>query len=385
MLLLNQPDLKKIENQAQTMTGVISLAQGALRIGGVSQIIKDFVSDVLKTDKADYYSYSLGMNSLREKIAQHLSTVHARNLAAENIVVTHGAINGIAALCLMLLNSEDEVLIPQPTYPPYFNAVALAKGKVKLVPAYHFSPQGWTFDLDMVKASVTSKTKMIIIAHPSNPCGVCLTAQELVELSQWCQENKIYCLVDEAYDNYFFDVPAVSSTPLVIEHDYVIRIGSFSKTFGMSGWRLGYVVAPKHIVRHMAGVQDGLIVCPSVVAQYAALSALNNILRAADYTAIIQANRDLAFSLLSPLIEEGYFSCALPAAGFFLFLKTMATDTTFSAQKILETSGVALVPGKDFGPSGKSFMRLCFARDAQTLKDAITRLCEIKNKSEIFR
>src|ERR1700737_4938046 len=98
MLFLDQPDLKKIEHQAQQMTGVISLAQGALRIGGVSQIIKEDISDILKTDKADYYSYSLGLPALREKIAQYLSVLHTTNLTIDNIVITHGAINGIAAL-----------------------------------------------------------------------------------------------------------------------------------------------------------------------------------------------------------------------------------------------------------------------------------------------
>lgn len=389
MIRLDQPDLKKIENKVQQMEGCISLAQGALRVGGVSPAIKEYLSQVLKTDKTDYYSYSLGIRALRQKIASYLTALHGGNLSEDHVMISHGALNGIAALCLMLLDYQDEVLIPEPTYPPYVNAVALAKGYAKLVPAYRFSGNGaqcvqWKFDLEVLKASATEKTKMIIIAHPSNPCGVCLTAREIKELASWCEERKIYCIIDEAYDNYFFDVEPVSSSPYVEQNNYLIRVGSFSKMFGMSGWRVGYVVAPPAIITHCAGVQDGLIVCPSVLAQYAALYALDHTEIAASYTRIVQENRNIAFSLLSPLIEQGIFACQKPEAGFFLFLKTQSPDATLLAEKILESVQVALVPGRDFGPSGRGFLRLCFARDQQTLTEGITRLCEIKSKTELF-
>jgi aspartate/methionine/tyrosine aminotransferase len=384
MIRLDQPDLKKIEHKAQQMIGAVSFAQGALRIGGVSEVIKDYVSQVIKTDKADYYSHSLGMRSLRQKIAAYVTSLHGGSLSEEHVMVSHGALNGIAALCLMLLDRDDEVLIPEPTYPPYVNAVVLAKAYPKLVPAYRYHAGQWMFDLETLKAAVTQKTKMIIIAHPSNPCGVCLTEAEIQELAAWSEERKIYCIVDEAYDNYFFDAKAVSSSSYVEQYNYLVRVGSFSKTFGMSGWRVGYVVAPKQLIAQCAGVQDGLIVCPSVVGQYAALCALDHTDIAASYTCIVEENRTLAYSLLAPLIEQGIFECHMPQAGFFFFLKTQCADTAPMAEKILDHVQVALVPGRDFGPSGKSFLRLCYARDQQTLVEGIARLCDIKSKIELF-
>lgn len=375
---MDQPDLKIMEYLAQQDSDCISFAQGALRIGGVSQEIKDYVASILQTDKADYYSHSLGLSALRERLATFLSARHSTHISFDNIFISHGSINGIAALCLLLLDEGDEVLLPEPTYPPYLNATMLAKGVAKFIPAHHLEivngKTRWVLDQTIVKSSVTPKTKMMIIAQPSNPCGVCLDEQELQELASWCEEKKIYLIVDEAYDNYFFDGKPVSSTPLVPHSQYLIRAGSFSKTFGMSGWRIGYIVAPQHIIAHMGAVQDGIVVCPSVIGQYAALYALEHPEISTHYTHYVLENRNIAIEALSALQSKEIFDFAIPPAGFFIFLKTKDHDTTELAYTLLHEAKVSLVPGRGFGPSGKNYLRLCYARPKQLLEKGLDRL-----------
>lgn len=381
MIHLDQPALKTIEHRVQQIEGGISFAQGALRIGGVDASIHTYAQEILNTDKADYYGHSIGLAALRQKLADTLSARYNARIAFENVVVTHGSINGIAALCLLLLNAGDEVVIPEPTYPAFLNTIMLAKGKINFFSAYKYKqlPDGslrWIFDVEGLMETCTQSTKMIIITNPSNPTGACMTQEEIARVAAFCEERGIYCIFDEAYENYFFDVPSTSATPLVAQSQFLVRTGSFSKTYGMSGWRVGYVVAPKHIIDNIAAVQDGVIVCPTVISQYAALYALDHPEIAASYTEVVNKNREIAYQAVQPLAEKGLIKCAKPEAGFFLFVETKEVDTLDLANDMLAKVRVAVVPGKDFGPSGKRFVRLCYARKTEVLEEGLYRFVD---------
>ena len=261
----------------------------------------------------------------------------------------------------------------------------MAKGVVTYVPCYKEiqatnGTSHWAFDLEQLQAMRTPRTKMLIIAHPANPCGVCMTQEEINKLAHWCESEGIYCIFDEAYENYFFNQPVTSSTALVTASKFLIRTGSFSKTYGMSGWRVGYVVASKEIIKHMAAIQDGLIVCPTVISQYAALYALDHPEIAQSYTQEVQKNRDLAHEKIMPLIEQGIVSCAKPPAGFFLFMQTKEHDTLQLTDDLVAQEQIALVPGRDFGPSGKKYMRLCYARKSEVLEEGLDRFVKFMQK-----
>lgn len=378
MIMLDQPEYKRIEFIAQNGADYISFSQGALRLGGVPQAIKDYARTILTTDAADYYTHVLGIRPLREKLAEKLSQRHSTQLSIDNIMVTHGSINGISALCLALLAADDEVLLPEPTYPAYFNIIKVAKAKPVFVSAFVQDTKNgisrWKCALEKIKQATTNRTKMIIIPNPSNPCGVCLTHDELRELKHWCEQQGIYLILDEVYDNYVFEGSFFSGTSLVPESDLIFRTGSFSKDFAMSGWRIGFVVAPAAVLHTMMALQDGLICCPSGIGQYAALHALDNRQLMQPQIEQIYQNRLLAMTLLQPLVDKGIFSYAKPDAGFFLFLKTLESDTTSLVADILTRAKVALVPGKDFGPSGSSYIRLCYARRPELIIEGIKRL-----------
>ncbi len=154
---------------------------------------------------------------------------------------------------------------------------------------------------------------------------------------------------------------------------WVVRTSSFSKSFAMSGWRVGYVVLPAQLMAHCDLTQHALMICPNVLAQWAAVYALDHPELQEPFRKTIQANKDLTHSMLAPLREAGTIAFAQPTAGFFLFIET-GKDSGELCMEILRQAHVALVPGTTFGPSGKNFVRLCYARPTAVLREGLQRL-----------
>jgi|GEM_PF-1226365 len=379
MIQIRLPELKRLEVIAQNTPGCISFSQGALRIGGIPKEIKEHMKDVLSTDQTDYYQPGVGMMALREKLARTLSAQHNISLSAQNIIVSHGGIGAITTICATLLDAGDEVIIPEPAYPPYKNVVSICKANPVFVTAYDevqdsSGEVSWPLNIQKIKDAITTKTKMIIIANPSNPTGSCLTAQDLIDLKNLCEKNEIYLVSDEVYDNYVFTGQLASATPLVCQSKFVIRTGSFSKSLAMSGWRIGYLVANADIIMAMSGVQDALIVCPSVFGQHSVLYALDHPEFLNRHHAGVSKSRDIICGMLQPLMDKEILVYSKPMSGFYLYLRSQHADSTELVISILEKAKVAMVPGKDFGPSSGRYMRLCFARSPEIVQEGSERL-----------
>lgn len=367
MLKLDLPKYKTIESLCSSE--YISFSQGTVKISGTPPLIKKAMQEKLDSDIVDYYQYVGGIAPLRAKIADKLTKRHGVSIKPEQVMISHGSIGGITAICLTLLQKGDEVIIPIPFYPSYRNIVLFSKA----VPVY--------VELERVKEAVTPKTKMILLSNPSNPSGVCLSKEEVLSLKSWCEEKGIYLVADEVYDNYIYEGDFNSFTPHI--SDYILRTGSFSKDYAMSGWRVGYVVAPASLISHLTAVQDGTLCCPSVIGQHAALFALEHESLIAEQTQIVRRNRDIAYELLQPLRERGIFSFAKPQAGIFFFIKTPYSDSEDLVMEILNKAKVALVPGKDFGHTDqiRASVRFCFARQEAVLIEGINRLLDFFRSS----
>lgn len=380
MVMLEMPSIKKIEALAQSMQECISLAQGALRIGGVDQHTKEYARQILLTDKADYYQDPLGIAPLRQRIALTLSERFGAKIGQQQVFIGHGSVGALSSIALTVLKNGDEVLLPEPTYPVYTSIVKLAKATPVFVPAYELAQNkntgqhSWHFNLQRVKDAITSKTKMILLSNPSNPTGVFLTPQELQELSWICESNGIYLIVDEVYEDFIYEGVFSSSTPYAAHSQFTIRLGSFSKNFGMSGWRVGYAVAQPEIVNTIGAVQAATLSCPTVISQYAALYALEHREYTDHYAAIIKKNRDVMCDFFDSLEHSGALIYGRPSAGFYIFFKRPETDSTDFVMDVLQRAKVALTPGPDFGPSAKQGVRLCFAREPELIQQSINRL-----------
>lgn len=380
IISLEMPSIKRIEAIAQSMEGCISLAQGALRLGGIDQHTKEYARQILLTDKADYYGDSLGLAPLRQKLALTLSRSCNAPINVQNIFIGHGGLGVLSALALALLKTGDEILLPEPAYPAYTNIAKLAKATPVFVAAYELrkteaEPHGaWKFDIELLKSAITSKTKILLLSHPSNPTGVCLSNEELRQLSSLCEDKGIYLIIDEVYDDFIYEGDFTSGTAFALQSPFTIRVGSFSKNYGMSGWRVGFAVAHQDLVAAIAPVQAATIGNATGIAQYAALYALEHPEHIAHYATILKKNRDVMCNFFDSLQAKGIISYERPKAGFYLFFKIHEGNTTELIMDILKNAKVAMTPGNDFGPSAQQFIRLCFARDPEVVTESIVRL-----------
>jgi len=385
MLHIELPHIKSFEALVRQQEDGISLAQGALRVGGVPDEIREQVRKLLITDKADYYEFALGIPVLRQKIAEVLSFEHKKNISYSQVLISHGSIGALSIAALAYLDAHNEVLIPEPAYPVYHNVVRCAKGIPVGIPAYKqildssTNTLTWRLDIELIQEHITPKTKMIVLSNPSNPLGMCLSEQELMSLVRLADKHQIYLVVDEVYDLFIHEGSYNSIMKLLDESRFIIRLGSFSKNFAMSGWRVGYLIAHEATVAALTGVQDALLCCPTVVSQYAALYALDHPECMTESLEKVKTSRLLALTKLEQLRQAGLVEYVIPQAGFYLFMKNklsheLHNDTLSLVSQILHKKHVALVPGSHFGASGAQSMRLCFAREPELVSEALERI-----------
>lgn len=377
MLEIPLSGIKRIEEIAKSSNEYISLSQGAIRVGGIPQQIKDYVQGLLTTDKTDYYESCWGIKPLREKLVEVLNQQFNANITINNVLPTHGCIGGLSLLYLSILEPGDEVIIPEPAYPAYGLLAQAARSKPVYVSAFKPHADGtysWQLDIEKIKLAVTEKTKIIVFSNPWNPLGIIIPKKAIQELLTWCENKGIFLIIDEAYRDYAFTPDYQSTIHMVTQSEWLISAHTFSKNMAMSGWRIGYLIIPERINKVLAGMQDALLNCLNNPAQFAATYALNHPEFTQAFHQLIKQNRDMTVSMLQPLIEKNIISMIKPDGGFFAFFRTEHSDATDLGMSILYQAKVSLVPGGSFGPSGKPFLRLCFARDPDVLHEGITRL-----------
>ena len=374
MIQINVSEIKEIEGKVQANPDYISLSQGSIRVGGIPQEIKNYVKKILDTDKSDYYQSAWGIWELRQKISENLSNSYNVNILPKNILVTHGCMGALSTIFLTILEPGDEVIIPEPNYPAYKNIVKVARGIHKFVSCFDENNLKWSIDIEKIKDNVTLKTRAIVFSNPCNPTGTVVDKKTLIELVDFCESKKIYLIIDEAYCDYVFDCEFTSSVSFFKNYEFVICTRSFSKNFSMSGWRIGYMVVPDSLSKSFGSMQDILLNCPNIIGQYAALYAMNNYEHVNKFKSIIKKNRDMAVLLLKN--AKDFFDFIIPESSFYLFLKTKEKDSFDLCMKILNIAKVGLISGRSFGPSGKSCMRLCYARDEDILVEGIGRILD---------
>ncbi|MFA6263963.1 MAG: pyridoxal phosphate-dependent aminotransferase [Candidatus Babeliales bacterium] len=376
MLEIPLSGIKRIEEIAKSSDEYISLSQGSVKLGGIPQQIKDYIQTLMRTDKTDYYESCWGLKTLREKLAAVLSHQYHTSISTEAIIPTHGCIGGLALLYFSILEPGDEVIIPEPTYPAYGILAQASRSVPVYVSMLTMTDTTYDFVLDVekIKAATTKKTKIIILTNPGNPSGMVIPLSAIRELQAWCEQHSIFLVIDEAYRDYAFTPEYQTALPLVAQSEWIICANTFSKNMAMSGWRIGYLVVPPHITKALAGMQDALLNCLNNTAQYAALFALDHPELTASLHTLVKNNRDLAMELLQPLVAQNLLQINTPEGGLFIFFKTPHINATDLCMSILQQAKVSLVPGQSFGPSGAPFLRLCYARDAEILREGITRL-----------
>lgn len=319
------------------------------------------------------YTGALGEYRLREAIAGFYKTQHGLDIAPHRVVVTAGASAALLLVCAALVNSGDEVMVGDPSYPCNRQFVSTFGGKVNLVPTtatdrFQLSPE-------LVKQHWNNNTKALMIATPSNPTGTAVSADNLAQMCDFAKAQGAWRIIDEIYLNLSDSTNGPPQTALSFDNDAVI-INSFSKYFGMTGWRLGWMVVPQDMVAVIERLAQNLYICPSTPAQLAALACFTpETLQLCEQRRVsLQPRRQL---VLEGLREAGLTVPISPDGAFYVYIDVSQTGITAMAfcERLLNEAHVALTPGNDFGQlDGDKYVRLSYATSETQLQEGLARI-----------
>ena len=322
------------------------------------------------------YTDATGLPALRERISQWYGQRHGLDIAPGRIVVTAGASAALQLACLALVDRGDEVLLPDPSYPCNRHFVAAAEGVPVLLPAS--AEQRFQLSAAGVQMAWGPRTRGVLLASPSNPTGTSIAADEMGRIVRTVRERGGFTVVDEIYLGLSFDERFSHSALAhgVGQGDDVISINSFSKYFSMTGWRLGWLVAPEALVPAIEKLAQNLYICASSVAQHAALACFEPeaIHEYEQRREQFRARRDF---LVPALNQLGLTVPVMPDGAFYAWADCAAHarsswDFCF---EMMRRAHVAITPGRDFGPhSGERFIRLSYASSMAQLHTAVERL-----------
>lgn len=317
------------------------------------------------------YTHNAGLLELRRAVQQHTADSYGLSYQAEQeIIITVGASEALDLSLRTLLNPGDEVILPGPVYPGYEPLIRLAGGTPVFADT---SAEAFKLTGDIIQAHITEKTKAVILPYPSNPTGVSLTEEELKDIAAVIKQNEIFIIADEIYSELVYEQPHTSIASIPGVRDNVIVVNGVSKSHSMTGWRIGYLLAPEWLSRHLLKVHQYNVSCAASISQYAALEALSNQKQeAARMRDAYKERRDYAVGRL----KQMGLSFAQPDGAFYLFIQfpLNGKSTTDKAVELVEEAGLALVPGDAFSTYGEGYMRLSYAYSMETLKKGLDRL-----------
>jgi len=324
-----------------------------------------------------HYTQATGLPELRERISQWYAQRFNVAVAANRIVVTAGASAALQLACLALIESGDEVLMPDPSYPCNRHFVSAADGKAVLIPTT--AQERFQLSADKVAAAWTDKTRGVLLASPSNPTGTSIAPDELRRIHEFVSGHGGITLVDEIYLGLSHDARFGQSALAVDEQ--IISINSFSKYFNMTGWRLGWLVVPEKLVPVIERLAQNLFICPSTISQYAALACFepDSLLEYERRRAEFKARRDYFIPALNAL---GLSVPVMPDGAFYAWADCTAACDKLNVKgswdlafEIMQRCHVAVTPGRDFGAADTAgFIRFSTASSMAQLHEAVQRL-----------
>ncbi len=320
-----------------------------------------------------FYTLNRGIPELREAIATYMSALHGYSIAVDRITVTASAMNAIALLTQTLVDRGDNAVLTVPLWPNIAASVGIMEGEPRQI-ALNETETGWQLDLDQLFDAVDERTRLIFVNSPSNPTGWMMTADDQRAVLEFCRKRGIWIVADEVYDRIVYDrLYAPSFLDVAESEDLILLINSFSKSWCMTGWRLGWITAPLEFGPVLEKMNEFNIANAASMAQHAGIVALregedfvHETVKRYGYA------RDLVFQRLAGMPRV---RLAKPEAAFYAFFAVDGMDDSLAfAKRLLAETKVGLAPGAAFGPSGEGHLRLCYAATLETLSEAMDRL-----------
>jgi aspartate aminotransferase len=326
-----------------------------------------------------FYTHTAGYPELRQAIADKVFELHQARYAPSEIMATTGATMAIYAAIRACVGAGDNAIVISPAYAIFSNAVIMAGGQPRPVPLV-LSGDGFQLDLDRVRAAIDAGTRMIIVNSPSNPTGWVITEDEQRALVALADEHDLVLLADEVYERLIYDKPtglsphvAPSFARVETNRDRLIVVNSFSKTYNMTGWRLGWAQTSEHTIKTMYKAVEFMTSNPAAMVQQAGIAALRD---GEPYIAELReqyaGRREQVIGALAAIPGV---SLPTPQGAFYAFPRiAAASDSTAFTAALVKETGVAFAPGVGFGRDGEGYIRVCLASTDAILKQALSRL-----------
>ena len=327
-----------------------------------------------------FYTSNAGLKELRQEIAAYLNRRCGLTYdPLHEVVVTVGGSEAIDIGLRAMLDPGDEVLIPEPCYVSYLPCVQLADGVP--VPIRLLEEHEFRLTAGQLEAAITPKTKVLIMPFPNNPTGAIMTREDLEAVAEVVLRHDLFVISDEIYSEltYGGDHVSIASMPGMGERTVVIN--GFSKSYAMTGWRLGYAAGPAPIIEQMTKIHQFAIMCAPTVSQYAAVDALKN---GDEAVAQMRESYNQRRRFVVSTLREMGLDCFEPLGAFYVFpsIKKFGLSSEEFCSRLLEEEKVAVVPGTAFGDSGEGFVRISYAYSLDALKEALGRVRRVTERLE---
>ncbi|MCH8101857.1 MAG: pyridoxal phosphate-dependent aminotransferase [Chloroflexi bacterium] len=323
-------------------------------------------------DGYTHYVASPGIPEVRERIAAHQTERQGYDVSPDSIVVTPGAKPIMFFTMMALIEEGDEVIYPDPGFPIYKSMIDFVGGKA--VPMRLLEENGFNADIDALRAAVSDKTKLIIVNSPNNPCGSVIPKDELEQIAEIACEVDAVVLTDEVYKDFYYEGEHESISQFPGMRERTIILDGMSKSYAMTGWRMGYGVFPEGLVEPISRLVTNSVSCTTAVVQMASIAAIDGPQEPVHkMVAEFKSRREM---LINGLNSIKGISCVTPMGAFYAFPNIKATGLRSGefADRMLMEGGVALLSGTSFGDFGEGYIRLSFANSQENLQIALDRI-----------
>ena len=362
--------IRKFFDIVNTLEGAISLGVGEPDFDTPYFIREEGIYSLEKGKT--FYTSNSGLTELRTEISNYikrkLDVVYNPN---KEVIVTVGGSEGIDIALRAMVDTDDEVLIPQPSYVSYEPCAILAGAKPVIIELKE--DNGFKITKEQLLEKITDKTKVLILPFPNNPTGSIMTLEELEPIAKVCIEKDIYVISDEIYCELTYKGKHASIVQIEGMKDRTILINGFSKSYAMTGWRLGYACGAELIISQMTKIHQFAIMCAPTTSQYAAVLALRE---GDEEVARMRESYNQRRRLLIARLNEMGMTCFEPEGAFYVFpcIKKFGMSSDEFATKLLMQEKVAVVPGTAFGECGEGFLRISYAYSLKQLREALERI-----------
>ena len=359
---------------ASGVPNLISLGRGDPDLPTPTHIIQAAV-DLMQSRHINY-TPPPGMPALREAIVKKMATERGLTYdPVSEVVVTAGAQEAISVVMQTLLDPGDEVLLPDPYYTAYEMATGLAYGKVVRVPTR--AEDNFEVQPEAIEAAITPRSRLLVLVSPNNPTGGIISRTALDQIADIALRHNLIVLSDELYERIIFDgATSTSIATLPAMRERTVVINGFSKTYCMTGFRVGYLVGPAALVTPMQEPHHILTICAPTASQHAALAALEGPQDCVEEIVSVFAQRR---QVLMDSLSQAGIPYPYPAGAFFVFADIRATGMTSAdfAVKVLQEAGVLVFPGTQYGPGGEGFLRISYLAEIPDIKQAVEKLGQV--------